>query len=270
MRSIAEKLFPGADDGAYTLPAEISELRAARDRLDAMTLPEPSTIDHASRAAVDDLIGGGNLDPAPLIATKNRHDEWQASVRVLADARREVHERLDATAHALADIIITNHLRPALADVAAELAQVADKLPADVTGQQLLLAAKPARDAWGQLEALSRRYYHLRGAQDVCGTLGSPSQYDGGQWFELDNLLDLWPGWPHRHNVPGAAIPPWPQNDPTRRLLWLAHNGARYVMLTGNERDQRWHNTYGAENEQRRLMQMAARANMGADFPDAA
>lgn len=145
----------------------------------------------------------------------------------------------------LTDDVITGHLRPALVDVGRDLARLAAVLPDGANDRFLSSpsATRPARQAWSDLEHLAVRYEGIMRAHGLVA--GRAEHEDVGEWAWADNLAELWPDWRQRIGfAPGNHVPPWP-TDRRERLLWLAQHGAQLVVLTAEERAERFQRKYG-------------------------
>lgn len=238
-------LFAGYDADAYTLPADLLAARGAVQRLQAAVTAEPPTPAAARDQLVHDMVDAARTDaPLPALTEYHqataRHADWMTRSLALQDAVGVAEGQLQLT-----DEIITEHLRPALADVERDLARLASVLPEGVTDRFLSSpsATQKARQAWSDLEHVARRYEAIMRAHSMV--TGHAQHEDDGEWAWCENLVELWPLWRQPAGfTPGNKVAPWP-TDPRERLLWLSHHGAQLVVLTRDERTERFQEKYG-------------------------
>jgi hypothetical protein len=121
-----------------------------------------------------------------------------------------------------AELIISDHLRPALAEVIEEVAALVPKLEGrDVENAQgFLRAPETAREAFGRLSDLSYRYSALRDAQRAAGRLLDGPAIDKGQKYaELRDPEAV--GVAVMHGNARVVPQPIPEHR-LARLIWIA------------------------------------------------
>lgn len=252
-----DALFTGHAAGHYTLPADLLELRQATTRLDSER-PDPpqhptDTAAELGHATVAAAAAGKPLPSVkPLAAAHAAYDLWRQQSDVLDAARNVAAMQLDSLVMDLAPTVIAEHLRPAMADLQRQVAEVAKVLPVDTSDRMLLLADDSTRRLWFEMDGHVTRYTSIRTAQQVVAPPLAGQQVDAGEFAVWDNLDDLWPAQQRSNNI-SPASPPWPE-DPRAFLLWAATHGGRFAVLTIAEREARWHAKYDEQHAKRRAM----------------
>ncbi len=151
----------------------------------------------------------------------------------------------------LAETIIVDHLRPALAALVDQVRRHAAALPPTPTDAAVLRADEKARKAWLAMDEVATRHGTIRGARGVLSRFGYTPQADTrGQWAEVRNWLELWGseiGDPANYGKTGMAhLPGQPTDgDPRARLVWLVRAGAELWLPTVAEQDAKHEETYG-------------------------
>lgn len=227
-------VYAGHGAGHYTLPESLLAARAASQAVlaahaEARALLAPLDPDRIEARAVEAIFsiaesGEQVLDPekpaawtADLLAARTEKEQREAEARALGLAAEIASERLLLAAQDEADLVVTEHLRPALEELLAfvhSLRGRAAGLPWDQP-ERVIGMATPARSAWDAMTKASTRYRAIRDAQDALWRL---TEADVGlsRFMEMRHLHDIWPAvgsWQQN-------TPPWPP-DPRARLLWL-------------------------------------------------
>jgi len=259
-----KQLLDGHRHGAYALPDSIVEAWELANRA---AVQKPSGKPPRSEAEVWEQLlaedveafhkGAPAPDPAAVLAERRGAEQRfvvNEKMRISRTARLE-HELVDLVA-AEKDTIIIHSLRPSLAEVVEELAQVVRILPEDATEATCLRGTDRVRRSWLKAEAISARYGALRGGWRALKP--QPGLDEHGEFAELRNLNapDIWPQPQHR-NVVQASQPPWPQ-EPTLRLLWLQRRGGEFWLPLDHECDAAYRKHYADRLEDQERNHAAA------------
>ena len=242
-----QSLLEGADRGDFEIPTSLQEARAT-DALTSRALAE----------AHDDLAKLGTMADAVTPLAKEVLEAVRAGKPLpdrsdrllkLEQATEQARYRVDVLKHAQEmaakdllfgtwpESIITEHLRPALAQVMEEVRDLEPKLEGrSVEGPQNFLRASAAvREAFNKLNDVAYRYDGIRAAQQAAGRLLDGPQVDTGlkfREFRDPTALGITIGGDARR------FQPVPEHRLTR-LVWTATVGKDEVwMPTPAEQDE--------------------------------
>lgn len=239
-------VFTGAASGAYTLPDAVT---AAQQRLAALNAAEPPvtprSLDDVRAALVADMVSAadhGTSYPTAdtLLEVRREVDAHTLWLEAIGAARAQASGNLSGITNDCADLIVSQHLRPALLEVLTlTRAAAADTAGTDDTADALLSMPAKARNGWATLSAQAQRYDAIRNAQRVLQA-GRCEHDSADEFLEMQNLKGLWPSW--GSNMAGTA--PWPMTTPRARLGWLLTHQAVLWLPTVAERDDLWDATY--------------------------
>lgn len=238
------RLIDSANAGHYTLPEQVTRHITALDRLNAATLPPMGAEGPAHHQLVDNMVAaalaGKPLPDATGVLDARRADERAAAmVQAHTQAVDRTAQGIGATITDMAEQILVDHLRPALAEtVDAGRALVAALGGAQLDPVELLRADAKARNAYFAVDDQVVRYDAIRTAQDVLRPLAGPPQVDTDLMFtELKNYTEVFPLHAQRHRTPER---PWP-TERKQRFMWLVDpaHGAELWMPTPAEQDAR-------------------------------
>ncbi len=256
-------VLTGADRGYYKLPQSVTAARDVLARVEGAVCPV-STVGEgeALRTLTGAILAAGRDSAALWPSPDSVAEARQADAAV--DAWRTAHgNAVEIAGGELvgavlddADTIITESLRPALAEVLAEVERhVPDFLPvADFTDRQLLAAATKGQKAALALSDLAERYGALRSVQEILSR-GRVQADTDGIFREVRNLQALYgPQWAGRNQ---NTYKPWPA-DPRQRMAWLATSEADVWMPTPGDRDVMWLAAYGHRSAVGGLTQSSA------------
>lgn len=258
-------LFGPADAGLYELPAELTRLRAATDRLAATTVAVPVPVPHnvmaelteaTKKAAIDgtDLPGTG----AVLAAEQAQQVELHRQ-RIVADAAEQLGEQLLRTVGDLADRIIVDCLRPKYDEVLDGLVQSLALTAEYPDALAALQAPASVRASLAAQPELYAKYNAIRAAHEVLARVGTgPQRDDEGIFSSLRNAEQIWP----RAQRPRMHCP-WPEGLPG--LAWLIQNGGELWLPTFAEQDQQYETEYG-DRERELLDYQRSAASIAAMF----
>lgn len=231
---------------AWAAVPGIIELTAATQKLRTLAVTSTDAGANLAEQLANDLLAGGDLpDPAELgqRATAARQEalDRQAAKQVLTEASMHLNSRLQ-TARQAGAVEALNHLVDRLADVLAQVSELAPKLGAIRNRDAAWAAADDIQDAWRELEKLSRTHDQIRQAQvEITATMTSGIRTPQGGSVSTTQVaqkgvLDL-QGLPQignyrdAHDVQGYAAgrnQPWPAVEFGKTygpeyLLWLNH-----------------------------------------------
>jgi hypothetical protein len=232
-------LFRGAQAAAFTIPAELTT--AARIQSTATDLRKAAgqrrhaaersqSVVLAADAVLEALEAG--TPPDIDAALGNALDEERAAQlaeTVAIEVERRAQASSASTVNDLAETVLVDHLRPAL----AETVDAARKLAPSLAGldpdnvQALLDAPKAAQDARRRLVGLADRRTAIYAAADGLGYwLGEPQHDDDGAFRRYRNAGALWGRqWPIRIQSQARGLYPWPAG-PLANLVWAATSEA--------------------------------------------
>lgn len=227
----------GALAGHYTLPTRVVDALAAVDRLlaeqERVAAQAHQNAPAVLLAQVKDAARTGKKFPAAdrVVVAEQERQARELYRTALSHAVDDLENAAEGAFTGCADELITDHLRPALAEVMAEVADVAEKLrPYGLEHHRLLDAPDDARKARGRLDALTERYRAIRAAQSAIGSLLAPLTPEASRTSEVRNVAELTAGY-----NPGKV--PWPTEDLAAKLVWFVTNGADVWVATHAERD---------------------------------
>lgn len=135
-------LWRGLFEGdLFTLPDELTELRAGAERVDAElarcadTAPDPAgTRETLRRQYATAAVAGAKWpDPATVVEAERASQAHEAKVEALTAARADLADDLVEAVHARSDRLIIETIRPAFEVIVTEIRTVADALPADLS-----------------------------------------------------------------------------------------------------------------------------------------
>jgi hypothetical protein len=166
-----EVLFQGHAAGAYTLPEQLIEDRAALHRVQSALSklsapPDPAVVveELATAAASAATIKTADLGKK-MRAAEDAVDEHLATLHVLRQIETKAGAAVRQTMDQLAYDIADEHLRPAADGVLAEAGELAPKLSGAVTLEAVFRSGDEAgRKAWFELEGLADRWRLIRAA----------------------------------------------------------------------------------------------------------
>ena len=127
-------LVDASSGGGYTLPAEVTDAYATYCRVRAIEVPEPNPLhlDTAAARLVSAVAGGTSADVLELgTAVAQAETDRQATEKaraVLAAAIEQTGNAATSVASDRTETIISQHLRPALAEVYARAREVSAHL----------------------------------------------------------------------------------------------------------------------------------------------
>jgi hypothetical protein len=264
--TILTKLVESAEGGGYTLPDALTAAYATYLKVQALKAPEPSPPDARDAAAqivatvaageVADLVAlGDELEQAALRA--------QGHERVLTALSLAVEQAAGAAvAPARPEVVIAEHLRPALERVHAEAREVAAALAGyGLDPHKLISAPAKVRNAYAKVPELVARSEAIYTARRWVNTLGNriPEHDAQGLFALFADPLSLFPG---RYQQSRLPLP----EDPAERLLWMVSpkaTAARPWLPTVAEQDAAWLKEFGEEARARAGRNVAARAALG-------
>jgi len=243
-------LFGPADAGLYTLPDEITALRAAADRLTATTGAVPVPVPHNVMAKLTEAtkqaaINGTDLpDPDAVLAAEQAQQVEQHRQRIVADATEQLGEQLLRTIGDLADTIIVTHLRPVFDELLDGLVQslaLTAKYPDPMAALQAPASVRTSLTAQPDMYA---RYNAILGAHEVLARVGTGPQRDvEGIFSSMRNAEQIWP----RAQRPRMSCP-WPAG--LAGLAWLIQNDGGPWLPTFAEQDAAYEEAYGAREQE--------------------
>lgn len=256
------KIFALVDEGLIDLPAEVSAAREVVDSLDAAAkaLNPPERPDAILKKLVPEVASSGTAEAiedgvARIDAARAAVASYDFRRRLVTSARSVATEHLNLLVKQRRDQIITDHLAPAVAAAVDEARTLIAKFrPHGTTDAALLMAPKPARDAWVAFADVTRKYGALQGARASLLWANEGDLLDGHNLFsEVKNTEVIWPGyvrlvgsWQQRESAP------WSDEDPAQRLIKLLEPEAVVWCPTIAEQNQRWLEVYGEAIERRR------------------
>lgn len=254
--SSIDAVFEGVDAGHFTMPERLvsarNGLEALRRQLRELSGPISTTTNlresHAAELVSIASGEAGALDGSALRTAVKSAQTLKEDRQLVTRAIGKID--ISDVIIGVADELVTDHLRPALAET---LADVAPLLPAlegralDTTG--MAAAPKATREAYLAVLPLLSRHQAVRRAQKAlrAGYYRVASRREGhrhGPEDVYDYFLDTraWPALrtPGVYIVsPAGTIDPGPM-DPLARLLWLAKPESLAWLPTPAEQDGAW------------------------------
>lgn len=218
-------LFAGADEGHYTLPAEVAKARVAVAILRRAIVPvrvgneEQVALELLEAAGTGELPDGWQTKLRPHIIEAQHHDAASAALNA---ARDRADDRLLSVTLGAGDTILTDHLRPKLQE-AIELvqphAEQAIDLPWGVPTKLFAPEYVPIIDALGKGAAI---YAAIRRGQSILReTCGVPDNEANLHFGELrSGVRAHWPTF----RTQGQTLPPWGNHEGPARFAWLVAN----------------------------------------------
>lgn len=244
-------LFAGAAGAAYTIPPELTA--AARVLSVAIDLRKAAmerrfaagsdrSVDRAADAVLEALVAGSSAPDIDSALGRAADEERAADLAeaVAIEVESRAHNASTALVDDLAETILIDHLRPALAATLEAVAKLAPSLagvdPDDV--EALLEAPKAVQDARRRLVTLAdRRSAIYAAAARLRHWLGSP-QHDDGAFLFYRNAAALWGRqWPTRTQAQARGNYPWPAG-PLANLVWAASPAAGSWLPLPAEQDE--------------------------------
>jgi hypothetical protein len=261
-------LFDGVDSHLFTAPAAMLTARDGILRIAAeledVTRPDLTTAEaeHLERVITAAQGPGSALPPVDaLLDVEAALARADRQTGLLTRALELADNRFASLVQDIGDVIIREHLRPAVEDVMAGIAKASKALPDDPSAEAILRGSDAARKAWLSLSDLAARYEAVRRSASPLRQL-TPAEWDHrGDFTELHNFDELTRGL----NIQVAGPRPWP-TDTAGRLLYYARNGGRVWLPTVAEQDARYrevHKDALAKQEGIRARQMAAQQAFG-------
>lgn len=171
---------------------------------------------------------------------------WKAE-KAAADLMQKIYA---VTAFGQADVVIDEHLKPALVRYLDEFRtnmQTAGQHAVSIDVGALLSQPDDVRQAHINLVDSHGDYHALRGSWEICrkrnaGGINGSTCIDPDDirspLAEVANLPDLFADW----QLAAAGRKPWPWSGTAHhvRLHWLLTNGAELWLPTGREQDAVW------------------------------
>jgi hypothetical protein len=247
--ALTRAVFQGHDDGHYRLPADLLAYRDAVTRLRAALAKAHEEQMAADPGGVRTRLGldlpvlarAGDLPAGWVDAlAKAQAEQTRASTEaaVIDEAIGRAESMLTRVTEEYADTILTESLRPVLADIVAKVrkATTGVVVPWDQPSK-LARATAAVRTAWATVEEANVAYEAIRKTQRQLQLLTEDAEPDAyGRFHEVRNLPALWPNmaWQVAGNTP-----PWPSN-PLARLVWVCTPPVEVWMPTGTEVMGEW------------------------------
>lgn len=248
--STSPHLFALADAGAITLPAAITDLRAAAARYEEHRLTEPLHY-LAARAAVtaatvEAVLAGTPLpDVDPVLDAERAARAYQHQVEVARDTAAELDARLSLAISEHAEHIFTDTLRP-IFDTTVKALQSAYRLLEPFEGASpgaIALASTKVRNAAGTVDQHVLTYSQVRAAAAELRRRLSPPEYDLDA--EFASWKDIHTVWPRARRSNFGSMPaPW-ENAPDQ-LAWQFRHLTPWLP-TPAEQDAAWLEVYGEQ-----------------------
>ncbi len=253
--TILGRLYSTADAGHHGLPAQMLEARSRLQALDAAVAELQPPL--GERTALDAAIASAVLDPTvdvagPVLDARRADETLHLRAAVLRGARDVAADGLEHTGLDLAELVVTDHLRPALAEVVSQVGgQVRVFSPFGIDADALLTAPAKARTAWQQFCAAADRYDALRLAHGAVLDLTGRSEHDDHAVFgSIRNAADVWPELRTSRQPVAHLVRPWPQQ--TRPfLLWCVENHAELWLPLADEQERAWLGCFGERVRER-------------------
>ena len=205
-------IYDGHDAGHYSLPDEVT---LARSGFLSVIEADRRSRGHAApydereieRRALDAVFAAAEagepiFDPdtppgwtVELLRSKEEQAQREAESRVLRQAAELAADRLETTLVDMADLTITEHLRPALTEIETAVLTLMPKaavIPWDQP-ERVISMGEAQRRVWDDVTRLSVRYRALRAAQEALWRLTETA--DRGMWrfLEMRNMHAVWP-----------------------------------------------------------------------------
>jgi hypothetical protein len=245
-------VLSGAQAGAYTVPDELTAAAKVRDLAaslvrDAgerrMTVQAHEVAERVSEAVLEALRA--TAEPPAEYEAKVLEAERaeRAADLALLIANTAAEKAVSIAGHTLDDLaepILLDHLRPALAETLAAVVKLAPALagmdPDDA--EAMLGASAKAQDARAHLVGLAdRRAAIVRAADAIAQFLGVVKHDDDRVFARFRNAGDLWgQNWGARRNFEARGVFPWPTGR-LKHVLWAATAEAGAWLPTPAEQD---------------------------------
>ena len=226
-------LFSGADDGLFTLPAEITVARAAVEALKAASItPRRGNEEAAAERLVEYVVANGKMPAdweSKLLPASIETEYQNAASNALKRAKERAEDHCLDVCLDLVDETITLHLRPKLAEAIALVEPFADAavgLPWHAPSSFF----KPENNA--MLDALAEGnaiYEAIRRGQSVLREVsGSPDSEANLYFGEFKSgVRTIWPTFRTQMQAP----PPWGEREGPARFAWLVANIAHDLWM---------------------------------------
>ncbi len=245
----AARLFDGEAAGHYTLPTDLLDLKQAFARLAQAPPPvHVSEVEQTQRLVADTLTAAKANEVLPGAEQVLAARRAAESAGVLARARDVALERLagevSTTVFDLGDVLITEHLRPALHAVLHELRGTLELTePYGDSAAAMLRAPDKVRKAWLGIDAHVTRYEIIRAGRDALAQVGYRPDHDNdNEFLRVRNLNDFWPRH-KRYGMAAGAGAPWP-TQARQQVVWFIQHGAQLWLPTAAEQDERYNEVY--------------------------
>ena len=254
-------LLQGAELGHYTLPQSLHEAQAIEARVREelsrarADLEKLGSVADATEHLAGTVLEAARRKPllpdlsAPLAKLDQALQLGRFRVSILQAAReRAARDLLFGTPP---EAILTEHLRPALAEVMEQVRDLEPKLEGRSveSPEHFIRASETARVAFTSLNDLGYRYGAIRAAQQAVGRLLDGPQVDTGHKFsEFKDPQAL------GITISGMAgrSQPTPEHRLTR-LIWAATTGANEVWMPTVAEQDEMANAYFKAADNRRL-----------------
>jgi hypothetical protein len=226
-------LFNGADEGWFTLPAEITVARAAVDALKAASpTPRKGNEEAVAEKLLEYVLANGRMPvgwESNVLPASIEGEHQNAASLALKRAQERAEDRCLAVCLEMVDETITHHLRPKLAEaiaLVAPFAEAAVGLPWHAPSSFF----KPENNA--MLDALAEGnaiYEAIRHGQSVLREVsGSPDSEASLFFGEFKaGIRTVWPTF----RTQMQAAPPWGQREGPARFAWLVANVADELWM---------------------------------------
>lgn len=241
-------LWDGHAAACYSLPDVVLDQRQALDRLLGATVDQSDAVGVQAKLIADteSAAHSGAAWPSVDVLLDAELDRQRATLqhRVLEAATEQVGTQLLSIIRRDAELIIADHLRPALNDLLSGLKPHAAAV-VGVDAESALRAGTKATKAWLSFDAGADTYRALRAGRDALALIGvAPSEDLANMFGEVRNFDAVWPD--HRGGPGRKPVPPWP-SDPRGRLAWFLCHDADVWLPTPAEQDERFTDWFDAE-----------------------
>ncbi len=229
----------------------------------------PLHVDTAAARLVSAVAAGTSVDVLELgTAVAQAETDRQTTEKaraVLAAAIEQAGNAATSVASDLTEQVISQHLRPALAELYARVREVSAQLDGyGLDPHRLITAPAKVRNAYAELPALVARSTAIFTARKHVNFIGHREpQHDASNFYaDYQTPLALSPQWKPPAQIPRIPAPA----DPTERLPWIVSEAAAPAqpwLPTMAEQDAAWWSQFGEAQEMRAAHAMSARAYGG-------
>ncbi len=263
-------LIDSAEAGGWALPTDVVEAHRIYLQVTALDLELPAALDAYTAAArvVTATAAGEPVDPLAggreLLDAEEERRAYEKARHILQLAADQAAQAAGNLAADRTEVIISDHLAPALEDVHAQAREAAAALAGHPLDGPSMAAAPPkVRAAYVSLAGLVTRRQLIFTARRWANSIGYrvPQHDDAGLFAEFANPTAIMPGW--KLGMRPAINAP---EDPTERLLWVVSDQvapAKPRLATVREQDESWQAVFGEAKRQREVAALSARAYAG-------